>query len=242
MGSSVNRVLSRRQIFLARHAAFALASIAIAAAAVPAVLPRTPDAIAARVDHHYNSLHSLRVNFIQEYDGMGMHRRESGILLLSKPGRMRWTYAQPAGKLFVLDGHDAYFYAPGQTEVQRVPAKELDDLRSPLQFLLGHTQIAKELSDLTVTITATNAEGNPPNVPNKWELSGTPKGMEQRVSSFRLTVTPEGIILGIRIEETDGAVTNFTFTGEEANVPVTSGDFVFNAPPGTSIVTGLPPI
>src|SRR5450755_644275 len=102
MGSSVNRVLSRRQIFLARHAAFALASIAIAAAAVPAVLPRTPDAIAARVDHHYNSLHSLRVNFIQEYDGMGMHRRESGILLLSKPGRMRWTYAQPAGKLFVL--------------------------------------------------------------------------------------------------------------------------------------------
>ncbi len=46
------------------------------------------------------------------------------ILLLKKPGRMKWTYSQPQGKLFVLDGHNAYFYAPGQTEVQRVPCQK----------------------------------------------------------------------------------------------------------------------
>jgi len=30
------------------------------------------------------------------------------------------------------------------------PASELDDLRSPLRFLLGHTQLEKELTGLTL--------------------------------------------------------------------------------------------
>src|SRR5208282_2291440 len=97
---------------------------------VPCALPQqTAQALAAQVDRHYNALHSLRVNFVQQYDGLGQHRSESGTLLLKRPGRMKWTYSQPAGKLFVLDGHNAYFYSPGQTEVQRLPAKKLDDLR-----------------------------------------------------------------------------------------------------------------
>ncbi|HEY0796669.1 MAG TPA: outer membrane lipoprotein carrier protein LolA [Acidisarcina sp.] len=234
-------MLSRARIILRLLTVFFCVVRAVAANSD--TVPPTPTAIAARVDHHYNALHSLRVNFVQQYDGMGMHRRESGTLLLAKPGRMRWTYAEPAGKLFILDGHNAYFYAPGQTEVQRVPAKKLDDMRSPLRFLLGHTEIARELSNLTVSPLVPNQTANsgaaPPQV---FELSGTPKGMEQRVASFRLTVSASGAILGIRIEETDGAITDFTLTGEEQNVPTTSGDFVFKAPPGTSIVTGLPPI
>ena len=59
--------------------------------------------LAAAVDHHYNALHRLRVNFTESYAGMGMDRHENGVLLLEKPGRMRWNYAEPAGKVFVLD-------------------------------------------------------------------------------------------------------------------------------------------
>ena len=87
------------------------------------------DAVAARIDQHYNSLRSLEVDFTQEYEGMGMDRREAGVLLLKKPNRMRWTYSKPVGKLFVLDGHNGYFYSPGDTTAQRVPIKQLDDLR-----------------------------------------------------------------------------------------------------------------
>ena len=75
-----------------------------------------------------------------------------------------------------------------------------------------------------------------------YELSGAPKGMEQRVASFVLTVTADGAIRGIRVEETDGATTAFTFAGEEANVPAPDGDFVFRAPPGTNIIDGMPPV
>jgi outer membrane lipoprotein carrier protein len=197
----------------------------------PCALSQTTAEIAARVDHHYNSLHSLSVSFVQEYNGLGQNIRESGVLLLKKPGRMKWTYSQPQGKLFVLDGRNAYFYAPGQTEVQRVPARKLDDLRSPLRFLLGHTELAKELTGLTLIPQGAN-----------YDLFGAPKNMEQRVTSLRFTVSPDGAILGIRVEEVDGSVSTFIFTGEVPNSPASDSDFIFHAPSGTEIVDGLPPL
>lgn len=165
-----------------------------------------------------------------------MHRRESGTLLLRKPGLMRWTYSNPAGKLFVLDGKDGWFYSPGATEVQRVPAKKLDDLRSPLRFLLGHAQVAKELSGLTVS-PSPGLTGS-----DDFTLAGVPRGMEQRIASFKLTVALDGTIHAMRIEETDGAVTSFTFTSEQADPPTSKADFLFQPPPGVNIVSGPPPI
>ena len=192
----------------------------------------TAQAQAERIDKHYNALHSLNIHFTQKYDGMGIHRVESGTLLLKKPGKMRWTYSQPAGKLFVLDGKDAYFYSPGDTEIPRVSAKKLEDLRSPLRLLLGHTQLAKELTNLQIT-PAENGD---------YALSGIPKNMEQRIASFSITVSPDGVIHSMRIEETDGAVNTFTFSNEQPNAPATDADFVFHAPAGTHIIEGMPPV
>jgi outer membrane lipoprotein carrier protein len=192
---------------------------------------QTAQQLAEKVDRHYNTLKSLSVEFTQQYDGMGMHKRESGSLLLKKPGRMRWTYSQPLGKLFLLDGKFAYFYSPGDSQVQRIPAKQLDDLRSPLRFLLGHTQLAKELSNLTMTST----DGG-------FLLSGVPKGMEKRVASLSLVVTAEGLIRSMKIEEIDGAITSFTFSGERPSAPAPDAAFIFAAPQGVPVVQGLPPV
>ena len=104
--------------------------------------------LAKKVDQHYNQLRSLKSTFTESYEGLGMHRSESGTLLLVKPGKMRWDYTQPSGKVFVLDGQNAWFYTRGSAQVQKTPAKKLDDLRSPLRFLLGHTQLEKELTNL----------------------------------------------------------------------------------------------
>ena len=192
----------------------------------------TASAFAARIDKHYNALRSLSVHFTQKYDGMGMHRQESGILLLKKPGKMRWTYSQPAGKLFVLDGQNAYFYSPGDTEIPRVPAKKLDDLRSPLRFLLGHTQLTKELTNLQIMPAENGA----------YTLSGIPKNMEQRIASFTITAGADGAIQSMRIEETDGAINTFTFSDEQPNASATDADFVFHAPAGTHVIEGMPPV
>ena len=194
--------------------------------------PLTADTLAQRVDRHYNELHSLKTHFTESYEGMGMSRTESGTLLLLKPGRMRWDYSSPAGKLFLLDGKYAWFYTQGDPQVQRLAANKLNDLRSPLRFLLGHTQLAKELNHLTM---AQAADG-------EFTLTGQPKGQEQRVRRVTLTVTPDGAIHAIEVEETDGSLTRFVFSNEQANVPIAAGLFQFKAPAGVPVVDALPPV
>lgn len=187
--------------------------------------------LAQKIDHHYNHLASLQASFTEHYQGMGMDRVESGTLLMKKPGRMRWAYSEPSGKLFILDGKSAFFYTPGDTQAQRAPAKQLDDARSPLRLLLGHTQLEKELANLTITPT-----------PDGFRLTGTPKYQQQKIQSLTLDATPEGVIQSLRLEETDGAVTEFHFTRIQENIPVSNADFIFTPPPGVALVDALPPM
>jgi outer membrane lipoprotein carrier protein len=208
-----------------------LLSVGCAPVCAGRVYAQDNDAVLRRVDDHYNHLASLRAQYSEHYAGMGMDRTETGTLVLKKPGRMRWSYDSPAGKVFVLDGKFAWFYTPGDAQAQRVPAKELDDLRSPLRFLLGHTQLKKELDNLAVTPDGAG-----------FRISGVPKGMAQRVKLLTLDVTAKGEIETMRLEEVGGAVTEFAFSGMEENVPVNSSDFVFTAPAGVTVVNGLPPI
>jgi len=191
----------------------------------------SPDAVIQKVDDHYNHLTSLRARYTEHYAGMGLDRSESGTLLLKKPGRMRWNYDQPAGKVFVLDGKFAWFYTPGDSQAQRIPAKQLDDLRSPLRFLLGHTQLKKELDNLAVAPDGTG-----------FLITGIPKGMQQRIKLLSLWVNASGVINRMKIEEIDGSITEFTFSSVEENIPAKDADFTFNAPEGVAVVNGLPPI
>lgn len=188
--------------------------------------------MATRVDQHYNALKRLQVDFTEEYAGMGMNRREGGVLILEKPGRMRWNYAQPAGKVFVLDGKYGWFYTPGDAQVQQIPAKKLDDLRSPLRFLLGHAQLTKELRGLTLA----PADGA------TYRLRGVPVGMEQRVRALELIVTVTGTIQRLTLEELDGARTAFLFRDEQANPALPPDTFHFTPPPGVGVVEGTPPV
>ncbi len=194
---------------------------------------QTPEAaaLARRVDAHYNHLQSLQTRFTEHYQGMGVDRTESGTLTLRKPGRMKWAYDLPSGKLFVLNGKDAISYTPGDIQALRTPAKQLDDLRSPLRFLLGHTELAKELDHLTLTPTA-----------DGYTLSGTPKGMAQTIPTIALTVDATGQIRSMRIAQADGSTTSFTFTAMHEDVPTSDSDFVFTPPPGVTIINGTAPI
>jgi outer membrane lipoprotein carrier protein len=145
---------------------------------------------------------------------------------------MRWNYTSPTGKLFLLDGKYAWFYAPGDAQVQRIPAKELDDLRSPLRFLLGHTNLEKELSGLSLAAGPNGA----------FVLSGVPKGQENRVSRIALVVSAAGIISGIEVDEMDGATTRFAFTNEVPNPPIAPETYRFTPPAGLPVVDGPPPV
>ena len=125
---------------------FLALSLALAPLIIPASAANSPadvHAIAQAVDNHYNHLQTLQTEFTETYQGAGIERDESGSLWLKKPGKMRWEYRSPKEKLFLSDGKDAWFYLPDDRQVRRTSVKKLDDLRSPLGFLLGKTRSGK---------------------------------------------------------------------------------------------------
>ena len=189
--------------------------------------------VATRVDRSYDSLHSLRAQFTEIYEGPGVNRRETGTLLLAKPGRMRWDYSAPPGKVFLVDGKDAYFYAPGGGDAQTMPVKKLDDLRSPLRFLLGKTKLEKELDGLTL------AEVN-----GIYRLTGVPHSAisgngSSQVTALVLDVNAQGEIQRISTTQLDGTSLAFVLSNQQRNAPVAADAFRFVAPPGVRVVNGM---
>ncbi len=188
--------------------------------------------LAAKVDQRYDHMHTLEAHFTETYTGAGMSRTESGTLLLKKPGRMRWDYDQPRPKLFLTDGQTAWFYVPGEHQARRTPVKQLDDLRSPLRYLLGKTKLEKELEGLSL------ASDQKAVVAGDMVLRGVPRGMQDRVAQTLLEIAPDGLIVRIVVEELDGSVTEFRFLQQRENVEVPDAQFHFVPAPGVEVVAG----
>jgi outer membrane lipoprotein carrier protein len=197
--------------------------------------------VAAAVDEHYNHLHSLQAEFTEVYRGSGMERTESGTLWLAKgglkkPGKMRWEYRSPREKLFVSDGKDAWFYVPGDRQARRTEARKLDDIRSPLAFLLGKSKLEKELRGLSL------APDVAPLTVGDIVLRGVPQALAERVSEILLEVTPQHRIVRIEINEVDGSVTEYRFSDQKEDEAISEGLFRFRPPAGTeTLESGLGP-
>src|SRR6185437_1362736 len=170
--------------------------------------------LAHAVDEHYNSLKSFKAAFTEIYQAPGISRTESGTLWLKKPGKMRWEYHDPQEKLFVSNSQTAYFYVSGERQARKTSVKKLDDLRSPLRYLLGKTKLQKELEALSFAPDIT------PLQPGDKVLRGVPKALKDRVSEVLLEINPARQIVRILITELDGSTTDFHFSQIEENVPV----------------------
>jgi outer membrane lipoprotein carrier protein len=210
--------------------AIVLAAVALVSAAVQAQTPPDVHKLADAVDKHYNDLKSLQSDFEESYTGGGMARNESGVMFPKKPGRMRWDYKTPREKVFVTDGRTAWFYVPGEKQARRASVKNLDDLRSPLRYLLGKTKLEKEFDGLSL------APDKQPLAAGNVVLRGIPKSMADRVSQVLLEITPESRIARISIEELDGSTTEFRFQALRENVQMADEKFKFSPPPGVEVM------
>jgi outer membrane lipoprotein carrier protein len=191
--------------------------------------------LAAAVDAHYNHLRSLQAEFTELYRGSGMERTESGTLWLKKPGKMRWEYRSPRVKLFVTDGKEAWFYVPEDRQARKTAAKKLDDIRSPLAFLLGKTKLEKELRGLSLAPDVAAIE------PGNVVMRGVPQGLEDRVSEILLEVTADHRIVRIVMREVDGSDTEYRFGVMKEDAVMGNERFAFTPPAGTETVEGLGP-
>jgi outer membrane lipoprotein carrier protein len=210
---------------------FYLLLLALVAAEPARALPNL-HAVAQAVDRHYDRLRTMQADFTEIYQGTGVERTESGTLWLKKPGKMSWQYRSPEEKLFVSDGKDAWLYLPADKQVRKSSLRSLEDLRSPLAFLLGKTKLEKELMNLSFA----------PDM-QTWKaedliLRGVPKGMEDRVRQLLLEITPDHRIARIMVQGSDDSITEYRFSNQKEDVQIPDSKFRFSAPAGTETIEG----
>jgi outer membrane lipoprotein carrier protein len=180
------------------------------------------------IEQRYNHAKTLQVEFNETYTVQGRARKsETGLLTLRKPGRMRWDYTAPAGKLFLSDGKDVYLYTPDAHRVEKMKLKESDDMRAPLAFLLGKLDFVKEFRDFNVTQDGGN-------------LLISAKGKNSQLTWDKITmlVTPDYQIQRLVVNGQDESVLTFRFDQEKVNPQVNDSQFKFQMPAGATMVSG----
>jgi outer membrane lipoprotein carrier protein len=188
--------------------------------------------LARAVDEHYNHLRTMQADFTEIYRGEAAERVESGTLWLKKPRKMRWEYRSPKEKLFISDGKQVWFYLPAERQARKTELKKLEDLRSPLAFLLGKTKLENELRGLSKVVDQAPAEAG------NMLLRGVPHTMADRVSEVQLEINPSHQIVRILMTEVDGATTEFRFAGLKENLSLSDRRFEFTPPSGVETVEG----
>ncbi|MCL6545279.1 MAG: outer membrane lipoprotein carrier protein LolA [Bryobacteraceae bacterium] len=181
------------------------------------------------VETRYNRAKTLQVLFEQTFTAQGRpQRRESGELFLRKPGRMRWEYSAPPGKLFVSDGKQIYLYSPANNRVERMRVKESDDLRAPLGFLLGRLDFWRDFQRFV-----SQPEGE------DLRIAAQPKSDRAPYQQVEFVVTPTRQIRYLKVLGQDHSVMEFRFSNERINPALPETLFRFVAPPGAEVVDAI---
>jgi outer membrane lipoprotein carrier protein len=186
------------------------------------------NALLKGIEQRYNHAKTLQVQYTETYTVQGRARKsETGILTLRKPGRMRWDYSAPAGKLFLSDGKDVYLYTPDTHRVEREPLKATEDMRAPLAFLLGKLDFSKEFRDFEV-----KQDG-----PNQL-VTAKAKGDKLPYDKIEMLITPDHEIRRLVVNNQDGSILTFLFDQEKLNPPVNDAQFRFQLPAGAQLFSG----
>ena len=180
------------------------------------------------VESHYNRAKTLEVQFNEGYTGVGGPRQsESGRLTLRKPGRMRWDYSMPPGKLFVSDGKQVFLYSPELNRVERMPLKQSEDMRAPLAFLLGKLDFAREFRDIQMKPAGAD-----------YLVTAGAKSDRLPYEKIEMVVTPGFAIRRLVVNGQDQSVLTFQFDQDKLNPPVDDARFHFKPPAGSTVVSG----
>ena len=217
-----------------RRIVSALAAIGIWVALLPIrAQEQTADELAAALQKKYDTVRDFSADFVQTYRGGVLNRqiKDSGRVMIRKPGRMRWEYQVPEEKLFVSDGAKVYSYVPEDKQVTIVPVPPDDQAASPALFLAGKGNITRDFSASLVERPAGQPEGTR-------ALRLVPRTPQAEYDWLIIVVDPATLTLrGLVTGDSQGGTSSFSFTNMKENVGLADKLFTFTPPRGVEVVT-----
>jgi outer membrane lipoprotein carrier protein len=206
--------------------------------------------MASRMEARYRSAKTLQATFLERYLENGrVLRSEAGTAYFRRPGKMRWEYQQPEKDLFLVDGKTAWFYVPADHTVTRVPAKQSEDLRTPLALLAGQMKLSriclrveladgeKSLHDGDVVLRC-RVRGEKQSGTSTDEI-GNALGNGGGSDAIFFEIAPNsGELTRLIVRQPGGVEVEFRFENWRFDPPIPESMFRFEPPAGVAIVNG----
>lgn len=206
-----------------------IGALAVSSAAAPEV-PGAADALseARLVEAAINSVVGLQATFTQTVESAALPspQVERGTVYLLRPGRMRWEYAEPRGKLALADGRRTYLYLPEDRQVITAPLGA-GGAGGGMSLLLDPR--------LDLASSFAIAWGPAPRDGGRRPLMLTPRGPGQEYQYLLLEPGEEHLPLSLAVVDPLGGRVTYRFTRTRRVAGLDEGLFRFVAPEGVGV-------
>lgn len=208
----------------------ALLIVALSPGAIPVTAGDDLSKLVDALQGKYRRLTTMSADFTQVYTAARERtRRETGRLLLKKPGKMRWEYSSPEVKVFVSDGNVLYEYVPSEKMATRTKVRESSDLRTPFMFLLGRGDLRKDFRTIEWSEELPSRAG--------YKVIRLVPKRELDFRQLLLEVDPATLQLArVSFVDSDGGRSDFVLTNVRENIALGDAQFRFDPPAGVQIV------
>ncbi len=199
-----------------------------------ATAPVPADAVseARSVEEALNGLRGLVASFTQTVESAGLPRPqiEKGTVYLMRPGRMRWEYEVPRGKLAIADGRKSWVYLPEERQVL-VAALDQEGSRSGIAILLQRVDL---VGSFEISWGGGNERGARP-------LLLKPRAPRPEYDHLLLTPGPDHLVRVLTIFDPLGSRITYRFDRLRRVETLDDDLFRFETPAGIEIQEIPPP-
>jgi len=214
-------------------ACLSAAVLLVAAPAVAASPKATPaggkvDEVVSRLQARYDDTKDFTADFDQTVEAatLGQPLESSGKVYFKRPGKMRWEFEKSEKQTIVADGQMLWVYQPEHHQVLKAPFRAAFQSATPVSFLFGVGQLAKDFDASLLSPAKTGA----------LRLKLVPK-QEREIGVLVLDVDPKTYdILAAEVTDPLGNVTRLRFLSMKRDVGLDDAKFTFQPPPGTDVV------
>jgi outer membrane lipoprotein carrier protein len=213
-------------------------TLVIAAALMTPLVAQTPspDALARRLQQHYDGVAAFTADFVQTYKGGAFNRqsRAEGTVMIKKPGKMRWEFTRPERdrQLIVSDGVKIHVYSFEDKVHQQSNVPPDDEAPTAMLFLAGKGNVTRDFI----------ASNTPSPQPGALALKLTPRESEADYEFLILVLDPATAqIREIHTRDLQGAEVRLSFSNMKENVNVADRNFSFTPPKDANVWRGDAP-
>ncbi|MBX2839284.1 MAG: outer membrane lipoprotein chaperone LolA [Gammaproteobacteria bacterium] len=188
-------------------------------------LAMADEEVLTRLEHFSKTLNSFSASFEQTlYDADSAPlKSSSGTVLLKRPGKFIWKYAEPEAQEIIADGARIWLY---DKDLEQVTVNDIDDRvsGSPLVLLMG----TKPLSDEFTVTPLGESDGI------DWvELKPLETDTDFEVVYIGLN---EAGLAAMELRDNFGQATQIIFSDFQADIPIDDATFEFIPPAGVDVI------